>query len=126
MLQTEFEFTLPRGYVDGEGTLHREGVMRLASAGDEIAPLQDPRVRRNGAYLSVILLSRVITKLGSLGDVNPAVVENMFAGDVSYLQDLYQRINVDGSAQLSVDCPHCRQSFELDEGSLYGDVPVGE
>ncbi len=126
MLQTEFEFTLPKGYVDGEGSLHREGIMRLANAVDEIAPLQDPRVQRNDAYLSVILLSRVITRLGTLPDVNPVIVERMFAADVSYLQDLYQRINSDGSSQISLSCPHCEHSFELDEGSLYGNVPLGE
>ena len=78
-LQTEFEFSLPRGYVDREGTLHREGVMRLANARDEILPLQDPRVQRNEAYHIVILLSRVITRLGEVRDVNPGVIEGLFA-----------------------------------------------
>jgi len=63
-LRTEFPFTLPKGYVDGDGTLHRHGVMRLATARDEIAPLRDSRVQENEAYLTVILLSRVITELG--------------------------------------------------------------
>ena len=96
MLQTEFTFNLPKGYVDADGNLHREGIMRLASAADEIAPLQDPRVQRNSAYMSVILLSRVITRLGSLPDVNPTVVERMFASDVAYLQTLYQQLNANG------------------------------
>ncbi len=126
MLQTEFAFTLPKGFVDGEGNLHREGIMRLASAADEIAPLQDPRVQRNGAYLTVILLSRVISKLGSVPDVNPAVVERMFAADVSYLQELYERINGNGDAGITVSCPHCEQGFELDAAGLYGSTALGE
>lgn len=96
-LQTEFEFTLPRGYVDREGNLHRTGVMRLATAKDEILPLQDPRVQRNEAYLIVILLSRVITRLGDVADVNPGVIENLFASDLAYLQELYNAINTDGT-----------------------------
>jgi hypothetical protein len=126
MLQTEFAFTLPKGYVDREGNLHREGIMRLASAADEIAPLQDPRVQRNSAYMSIILLARVITRLGSLPDVNPGVIERMFAADVAYLQDLYARINSGEDATLTVTCPHCAQAFALDPGTLYGDHPLGE
>ena len=96
MLQTEFPFTLPRGYVDKEGNLHREGVMRLATAYDEIAPMKDPRVQANPGYLVIILLSRVITKMGDLEYINPKAIEGLFAGDLAYLQDLYQRINEDG------------------------------
>lgn len=92
-LRTEFPFTLPKGYVDGDGTLHRQGVMRLATARDEIAPLRDSRVQENEAYLTVILLSRVITELGSLDQVTPKVIEGMFASDLGYLQDYYQVIN---------------------------------
>jgi hypothetical protein len=93
MLQTEYEFTLPLGYVDQDGELHRDGTMRLATAADEILPLKDPRVRSNEAYLIVILLSRVIERLGSLPQVTPKVVEGLFAADLAYLQDLYNRIN---------------------------------
>lgn len=92
-LQTEFPFTLPKGFVDGDGALHRKGTMRLATARDEIAPLRDARVQENEAYLTVILLSRVITELGSLDQVTPKVVEGMFASDLAYLQDYYQVIN---------------------------------
>lgn len=92
-LQTEFPFTLPKGYVAGDGTLHRRGIMRLATARDEIAPLRDARVQENEAYLTVILLSRVITELGSLGQVTPKVIEGLFAADLGYLQDHYQVIN---------------------------------
>jgi hypothetical protein len=92
-LQTEFEFTLPLGYVDREGTLHKRGVMRRATAIDEIAPLRDPRVRANQAYLVIILLARVITKLGSLEHVDTNAIENLFAADLAFLQDLYQKIN---------------------------------
>jgi len=93
MLQTEFEFTLPKGYQDGEGNLHRKGVMRLSRAMDEIVPMRDPRVKLNPAYATVIILSRVITSLGALEEVTPAVVEDMFACDLSYLQKFYRHIN---------------------------------
>jgi hypothetical protein len=92
-LQTEFEFTLPRGYVDSHGTLHRKGKMRLATALDEIAPLRDPRVRSNQAYLVIILLARVITKLGTVEIIDTGVVENMFSADLAFLQDFYRKIN---------------------------------
>ena len=91
--QTEVEFELPRGYVDATGVLHRRGVMRLATAADEILPLRDPRVQQNSAYLSIIVLSRVITRLGTLTDIDPRVIEGLFASDLDYLQRLYERIN---------------------------------
>jgi len=118
MLQTDFQFELPRGFIDAQGNLHREGTMRLANAADEIAPLQDPRVHRNGAYLGIIVLSRVITRLGSLPDVNPGVVEKMFAADVSYLQEFYERINSGAGAAMEVECPHCEHSFSVAESAL--------
>jgi hypothetical protein len=120
-LQTEFEFTLPRGYVDNEGNLHQKGMMRLATAIDEIAPLRDPRVKANQAYLSIILLSRVITRLGDLRDVNPGVIENLFTADLAYLQDFYRRINEEGSSTFSVTCPECNAEFEVDFGRLGGE-----
>lgn len=120
-LQTEFEFTLPRGYIDGEGNLHKKGVMRLATAIDEIAPLRDPRVKANQPYLTIILLSRVITKLGDLRDINPGVVENLFAADLAYLQDYYRRINEEGTSTISVACPECGEQFEVDLGRLGGE-----
>jgi hypothetical protein len=92
-LQTEFEFTLPRGYVDPDGTLHKKGTMRLATAMDEIAPMRDPRVRANQAYLVIILLARVITKLGSVDNIDTGIIENLFSADLAYLQDFYRRIN---------------------------------
>lgn len=112
VFQTEIEFMLPRGYMDADGTLHRDGVMRLATAADEILPLKDSRVQANPAYLSVIVLSRVVTKLGSLPDVNPRIVENLYASDVSYLQALYQRVNTDGKASIDVVCPRCEHHFD--------------
>jgi hypothetical protein len=93
MLQTEFEFTLPKGYLDGESNLHRKGVMRLARAMDEIVPMRDPRVKSNAAYATVLILSRVIVRLGALDEVNPAVVEGFFACDLNYLQKFYRQIN---------------------------------
>lgn len=100
MLQTEFEFTLPLGYVDADGDVHKEGVMRLATAADEILPLRDPRVQNNPAYLVVILLSRVITRLGTLSQITPQVIEGLFAADLAYLQDRYNTINrVNGTGE---------------------------
>jgi hypothetical protein len=118
MFQTEFEFQLPCGYLDEEGTLHRDGVMRRATAGDEILPLKDARVQKNEAYLIVILLSRVITRLGSVDAINPKVIEGLFATDLAYLQDLYNRINSLDDAAAA--CPHCGKS--LHDGA----TPLGE
>lgn len=95
--QTEVEFTLPKGYLDADGTLHRNGIMRLATAADEILPLKDPRVQQNPAYLTIIVLARVITKLGSLADVNTKVIEGLFASDLNYLQQLYEKLNSEES-----------------------------
>jgi hypothetical protein len=112
-LQTEFAFVLPRGFVDEAGTLHRQGVMRLSTAADEILPLKDHRVQTNSAYLAVILLSRVVTTLGDLGSVTPKVIEGLFASDLAFLQDLYRRINENGSGQLRASCPRCDHAFEV-------------
>jgi hypothetical protein len=119
-LQTEYDFTLPRGYVDGEGTLHRHGVMRLATAIDEIVPLRDMRVKQNQAYLTVVLLSRVITKLGTLPEVHTGIIEKMFSADFAYLQDLYRRINDAEHATIPAQCPSCNHEFEVEL------VPSGE
>ena len=119
-LQTEFEFTLPRGYVDKDGNLHKQGTMRLATAMDEITPLRDLRVKSNQAYLAVMLLDRVITKLGSLPEVNTGIIENLFSADFSYLQDFYRRINEDGMAKVPTSCPECNHEFEVDLVSLGG------
>jgi hypothetical protein len=116
---TEFEFTLPQGY-EVDGTVHREGRMRRATAADEILPLGDPRVVKNPAYLVVILLSRVVTRLGTLtdGEVNPHVVENLYATDLAYLQDLYNRINTLEADE--VTCPHCQRRFRPEDTSPGG------
>jgi hypothetical protein len=119
-LRTEFPFVLPRGYVDDSGTLHRDGVMRLATARDEILPLRDPRVRENEAYLTVVLLGRVITRLGSLPQVNNGIIEGLFASDLAFLQDLYRRVNQEGHTQAEVTCPACQHGFTID---LAGDQP---
>lgn len=110
----EFEFELPRGYVDEDGGVHRHGAMRLATARDELMPQIDLRVKENPAYLSVVLLSQVITRLGAISDVHAGVVERMYATDVAFLQDFYQRVNSEGHARALVSCPHCDGSFEID------------
>lgn len=111
--QTEFPFVLPRGYIDRSGTVHREGVMRMANAGDEILPLKDPRVQQNPSYLTIILLARVITKLGSLPVVDTRTVEGFFTMDLAYLQDLYQRINTMEAPMYHGICPHCGEEIEV-------------
>src|SRR5258707_146214 len=82
----EVAISLPKGYIDEHGVLHRRGVMRLATAADEILPLRDPRVQQNQAYLAVIVLARVITKLGDVQNIDTKVVEGLFASDLDYLQ----------------------------------------
>lgn len=111
-LQTEFDFVLPKGFFDSNGTLLREGTMRLATALDEIEPLRDPRVRNNEAYLVVILLSQVITKLGHLPKVTPTMVEQFYAADIAYLQDLYRQINDVSARKVTLWCPSCGHEFE--------------
>jgi hypothetical protein len=119
-LVTEYAFELPRGFVDDSGTRHRAGVMRLATARDEIVPLRDPRVRDNEAYLTVLLLSRVVTRLGDLPQVTPGVIEGLYTPDLAFLQDLYRRVNQDGHTHASVACPGCHTEFTVD---LTGGVP---
>jgi hypothetical protein len=114
MFQTEFEFTLPCGFLDADGTLHRAGVMRRATAADEILPLRDPRVVKNAAYLAIILLSRVVTRLGSLDAINPKVIEDLYASDMAFLQDLYNRVNQLDQAGDAVVCPACRHEFRAE------------
>jgi hypothetical protein len=113
MIQTEYEFTLPRGYLDSEGQLHRQGRMRLATALDEIEPAQDPRVLANESYLPVLLLSRVITQLEGIPKITPVVVEKLFASDLAYLQDLYLRLNSPENMVLSTVCPNCQHRFRI-------------
>ncbi|NDJ84546.1 MAG: phage tail assembly protein [Chloroflexi bacterium] len=119
MLQTEFDFALPRGFVDEYGNLHKEGTMRLATALDEIEPLRDPRVRNNEAYLTILLLARVITRLGTFREVPVGVIEKLFAADLAYLQDFYQEINGAEPRQLDITCPNCGHHF-TEEVSLLG------
>jgi hypothetical protein len=118
MFKTEHEFTLPFGCVDEDGTLHRDGVMRLATAADEIEPLRDARVQKNPAYLSVILLSRVVTRLGAVDLITPKTIESLFAGDLAHLQRLYNEIN-SGDGEL-VTCPECSHTFIAEA------TPLGE
>jgi hypothetical protein len=115
---TEFTFTLPRGLLTPDGAVHRDGRMRLATAFDEIEPLKDPRVRANSGYLVIILLARVITRLGSLDHISTAAVENLYAADLAFLQDFYGQINSTGQSRLAVECPHCAGVFEVEANGL--------
>jgi hypothetical protein len=124
-MQTEYAFTLPRGYSDDEGAVHREGRMRLATARDEIEPLRDPAVRSNEAYLTVLLLARVIIRIGPISEVTPALVEQLYAADFDHLQRLYERINTDGDAVGVVSCPDCRHEFEVELPEIQ-DGPPGK
>jgi hypothetical protein len=120
MFQTEYEFTLPCGFLDSEGNLHREGVMRRATAADEILPLKDPRVQKNPAYMVVILLSRVVTRLGGLSQINPKTIEDLYATDLAYLQNLYNEVNrLDESAE-AVMCPQCQHEFQAGTSAVGG------
>jgi len=118
--QTEFEFNLPVGYVDQDGNTHQRGIMRMATAMDEIAPLRDVRVRANQAYLTIVLLSRVIVKLGTLPAVNTGVIESLYVADLAYLQALYRQINEEGKTAITVVCPHCQNRHEVDLTELGG------
>jgi hypothetical protein len=120
MLVTEFEFELPKGYIDPQGNLHRKGVMRLATAADEIYPLKDPRVQNWPAYLIIILLSRVVSKLGTLREINPGAIEALFSEDLAYLQDLYNRINGLTPRVITTQCPHCGQTHQAEVPLLGG------
>jgi hypothetical protein len=120
VFQTEHEFTLPMGYDAGDGTLHRDGIMRLATAADELLPLNDPRVQRNAAYLVVVLLSRVVTRLGGIEPITPQTIEGLFAADLAYLQDLYNDINQVENGHLAVVCPQCSHDFEVERPRLGG------
>src|SRR5438270_11147341 len=113
-LRTEFSFMLPRGYVDGSGTVHRSGVMRLATARDELVPLRDDRARENPPYLSVVLLARVITRLGTIRGIHAGLVEDLFASDLAFLQDLYRRVNAEGHTRAEATCPSCGHGFAVD------------
>jgi hypothetical protein len=117
-LQTHHPFTLPRGYLDPSGEIHAEGVMRLATARDEIEPLRDPEVRRNDAYLSVLLLSRTVVRIGAITEVTPSLIEELFAADFDHLQRLYERLNTEDGAWGSVACPDCKHRFEVDIGQV--------
>ncbi|MGH2350505.1 MAG: phage tail assembly protein [Chloroflexota bacterium] len=118
--QTEFEFTLPRGYLDDTGKVHKTGTMRLATAADEILPLRDPRVVSNQAYLVILLLSRVITRLGTLPALGVSVIEHLFSADLAYLQDFYRRINETGTSRIPAVCPACQHEFEVEVTSQGG------
>ena len=124
-LRTQYAFTLPRGYVDASGAVHREGVMRLATARDELEPLRDPAVRENEAYLTVLLLARVILRIGDQTTITPELVEGLYAADFDHLQRLYERINSDSEAAGLVDCPACGVEFEVDLSQIE-DVASGE
>ena len=114
ILMTEHEFALPLGYADSEGNLHKNGVMRLATAADEILPMKDPRVQQNPAYLSIILLSRVVIKLGDLSSINPKTIEGLYTADLNFLQDMYNRINQNGRNAIQAACPKCDHRFEME------------
>lgn len=113
-LRTEFSFVLPRGFVDDSGTVHRDGVMRLATARDELIPLRDDRVRDNPAWLTVVLLGRVVTRIGTIENIHADIIQELFAADLAFLQDLYRRINQEGHTRAAVTCPSCKESFEVD------------
>ena len=120
VFQTTFDFVLPRGYVGADGRVHREGTMRLATARDELVPLLDPKVRENDAFLSLVLLARVVTKLGDVPTIDDQVMGGLWATDLAFLQDLYRQINSEGHTLIEVTCPSCSTNFAVD---MAGDGP---
>lgn len=120
--QTEVDFELPKGYVDEAGSLHRRGVMRLATAADEILPLRDPRVQQNEAYLAIIVLARVITRLGMLPDIHTGIIEGLYASDLAYLQRLYEQLNSGDD----VDAPRAGAATSASSNSLARATALGE
>ena len=120
VFQTTFDFVLPRGYVDADGRVPREGTMRLATARDELVPLLDPKVRENDAFLSLVLLARVVTKLGDVPTIDDQVMGGLWATDLAFLQDLYRQINSEGHTLIEVTCPSCSTNFAVD---MAGDGP---
>jgi hypothetical protein len=110
--KTEYEFVLPRGYIDEDGEVHKKGIMRLATAADEIVPLKDPRVQQNPGYLTIILLARVITNLEGISMVDVRLIERLFTADLAYLQELYQKINEEENPTYKTICPHCGKAIE--------------
>jgi hypothetical protein len=118
MFRTEHEFTLPKGYIDEEGDLHRQGVMRLATAADEILPIRDPRVEKNPAYLLVILLSRVVIKLGKIKQITPKTIEGLFTEDLTFLQNFYNQINGNTNGHIQTECPQCHYKYEVEALNL--------
>jgi hypothetical protein len=113
-LRTEYPFMLPRGYLDEQGQLHRQGRMRLATAKDELTAHSEPLVRQQPAYLSVYLVARTVARLGTLNVVDRLVIEQLFASDLAFLQDLYRRINQFGHTEADVSCPACGHEFPVD------------
>ena len=120
MLVVEHPFELPRGYVDGEGNLHRTGVMRLATAADEILPLKDPRVQQNAAYFVVILLARVVTRLEGVESITPKVIEQLYSADLAHLQWVYNEFNRLDGVRPSATCPNCQHAFEMEPLAVGG------
>ncbi len=112
-METIFEFTLPKGYVDGNGEVHRNGKMRLATAADEISATRDPRVLSNPSYLTIVILGKVVTELEGLPMVTAATIEKLFTADMAFLQDMYQRINDVEPPVMQVVCPHCGETHEV-------------
>lgn len=119
-MQTEFEFTLPRGFVDSEGQVHRNGRMRLATAVDEIEAIEHPQVQEKESYLPVLLLARVVTQLGNIAPVGPQIIAQLYASDFTYLQDLYLRLNSTDVITLNTTCPQCGHEYQLQVAPLDG------
>ncbi|MBO5550350.1 MAG: phage tail assembly protein, partial [Lachnospiraceae bacterium] len=112
-METVYDFTLPKGYLDGSGELHRNGKMRLATAGDEISATRDPRVLSTPSYLTIVILSKVITEIEGVQSVSATLVEKLFTADLAFLQDMYQRINDIEPPVLTAVCPDCGKTFEV-------------
>ena len=112
-MTTVYDFELPRGYVDSTGAVHRRGRMRLATAGDEISATRDPRVLANPSYLTVVVLSRVITEIEGMESLVPNIIERFFTADLAFLQDMYTRINSIEPPEMTVVCQDCGKTMRV-------------
>ena len=112
-MQTIYEFELPKGIIDEAGQVHKKGKMRLATAGDEISATRDPRVLVNPSFLTIVILSKVITEIEGIDIISATLVERLFTADLAFLQDMYQRINDIEPLVMKTVCPKCGESFEV-------------
>ena len=118
----EYEFYLPIGYEDDRGVFHRRGKMRLATALDEIEINNSPQSKLKTRYRDCLLFSRVLESLGTLTEITPEVIENLYEADFIYLQMLYNKLNSDYNEHVITKCPHCGHVNSTDLTDLFSEL----